>query len=643
MILLGFLCDLWTIFPPKVEEQEANANKIIATLKKMTRDMSKNIPTSALTLLFRLLAHFAEKKNPYAPVIYKTLTFCLFENYNNVYFRNIITMNFRQILNSIDSIPIGVVIEPLVKQLHLNENTNYNINIPDIEFLESLAFHPKLGLKNSIQLLDIFAKIYLNNIIFAPVAGKSFIRIFSNFVSAEPIQEYAVKFVKISLAIFFTSEKSKRPKEKILPRYNNKHVNSKAVVSNQELEQEILNAQRRALIVEIIKSIIGLECEWVNKKAKTLILFTYRQLKLVTKSENKGILALISLFGQPNEVIAQFEADLDRYENSPSPRGDAQGEDPEDINFFKELGIVRKKKQLNKSQVTELAYLKKAKPDPKIVNKIQEIQENFSDKILREQQKEAVEKEKFHISRKKLEVVLDKRKIELGVPFAKKSNVIEQITFEEGSKEAAKLYEKSKGSNAIRLVIIEHEEDRDQEGIHVVLRKNTKILKHLFITYASSLFGGEDLSTFRELEQRKNTISLAELWKMLKDHDMKGYITQDETRELLKLVNTQILKKLELKGLDFDGFQQFFVQVAVLIFSRPPKDLSHMPIFCSVQELLKHFREATAKRGKATILYDDPDSTEAVDKELSKFLNNALLHDPNYPLPEVSNYLAKFF
>ena len=46
-------------------------------------------------------------------------------------------------------------------------------------------------------------------------------------MDSEPIQEYVVKFVKISLAIFFTSEKGKRPKEKILPRYNSKHVNSK--------------------------------------------------------------------------------------------------------------------------------------------------------------------------------------------------------------------------------------------------------------------------------------------------------------------------------------------------------------------------------------------------------------------------------
>lgn len=629
---------MWLIYPQKIEEQESNANKIIASLKKLTRDQVKGTCISALTLLFRLLYHFAETKNVYAPVVYKTLTFCMFENYNNISLRNVITTNFRQILNSIDSIPIGVVIDPLVKQLNVNENTNYNINMPDLEFLDSLAKHPKLGLKNSIQLLDVFAKIYLNNIIFAPIAGKCLIQIFGNFLEAEPLQEYIVKFSKISLAIYFTSEKSKRPKEKILPKYNNKHVNSKPVVSNQELEQEILNAQRRALIVEILKSIIGLECTWVNKKLKSLILFTHKQLKSVTKYDNKGIMALISLYGQPNEVIAHFEEELERYESSPSPRG-GEGEDPEDVNFFKELGIVRKKKQVNKADPTELAYLKKAKPDPKILNKIQEIQENFNDKILKEQQKEAIEKEKFQISRKKLEVVLDKRKIELAVPFTKKSNVVEQITFEEGSKEAAKLYDKIKESNEIRIVNLDHEEDRDQEGINVVLHKNAKILKHLFITYASSLYAGEDLKTFNALEQRKSTISLAELWKMLKDHDLKARISQDETRDLLRLINTQILKKLELKGLDFEGFQQFLVQVAVFIFSKPPKDLSHLPIFGSLQELLKHFRDATARKGKSTILYDDPDSTETADKELSKFLNDALLHDPNYPLPVVTNYL----
>ena len=600
----------------------------------MTRDHPKNMCISAVTQLFRLFEHFSETKNAYAPVLYKTLTFILFENYNHVNFRNYMILNFRQILSSIDSIPIGVIIEPLVKELQQNENTNYNINVTDIEFLETLAKHPKLSLKHSIQLSDIFAKIYLNNIIFAPIAGRCLMFIFATFIGSEPLQEYIVKFIKISLAIFFTSEKSKRPKEKILPKYNSKHVNSKPVVSNQELEQEILNSQRRALIIEMVKNLIGLECSWVNKKSKTLILFTYRQLKLVTKNENKGILALISLFGQTNDVIAQFEEDLERMDSSVSPSR-AGAEDQDDINFFKELGIVNKKKKLDKSQAYDLAHLKKQRADPKIVANLQQIKEKLNEKIVKEQEKEIIEKEKLEISKKKLEIEVDKMKIRLGLPSTKKLNVAEHLTFEEGSPEAAKLYEKINNPNEIRLIMLEHEEDRDREGVNIVLNKYTKVLKYLFVTYSSTVNGGGVTHSFSALEQRKHLISLAELWKMLKDHDLQFRTSQEEARELIKLINTQIYKKIDMKGLDFDGFQQFLVQLAIVIYSRPPQVLSQLPIFCSLQELIKHFRDTTARKGKATFLYDDPDASETKDKELSKFLNKALERDPNYPLPEV--------
>ena len=602
----------------------------------MTRDHPKTLCISAVTQLFRLFEHFSETKNAYAPVLYKTLTFILFENYNNANFRNLILLNFRQILGSIDGIPIGVIVESLVKQLQQNENTNYNINVPDVEFLETLAKHPKLGLKHSIQLLDIFAKIYLNNIVFAPIAGKCMMHIFTNFISSEPLQEYVVKFVKISLAIFFTSEKSKRPKEKILPRYNNKHVNSSPVVSNQELEQEIINSQRRALIIEAVKNVVGLESQWVNKKIKTLILFTYHQLKIVTKTENKGVLALISLFGQPEDVIAQFEEDLEREASTTSPSRGSGGEDLDDINFFKELGIVKKKKKIDKSQAYDLAHLKKIRADPKIMANLQQIKEKQNDKALKEQEKDAMEKERLEALKRKAESELDKMRIEFGLPSTKNLNVAEHLTFEEGSRAAAKIYEKIKNPNKITLVILENEEDRDREGVNVILHKYAKALKHLFFTYSSTVNGGGVTHSFSSLEQRKQLITLAEIWKMLKDHDAQLLINQEECRELIRLINTQIYKKLDLKELDFNGFQQFLVQIAILIYSRPPKVLSDLPIFCSLQELIKHFRDTTARKGKLTLIYDDPEASETVDKELVKFLNNALARDPNYPLPEVN-------
>lgn len=46
--------------------------------------------------------------------------------------------------------------------------------------------------------------------------------IVNRFIESETLHEFIIKFVKVALAMFYASEKKKRPKEKVMPLYNNK-------------------------------------------------------------------------------------------------------------------------------------------------------------------------------------------------------------------------------------------------------------------------------------------------------------------------------------------------------------------------------------------------------------------------------------
>jgi hypothetical protein len=46
------------------------------------------------------------------------------------------------------------------------------------------------------------------------------------------------------------------------------------------------------------------------------------------------------------------------------------------------------------------------------------------------------------------------------------------------------------------------------------------------------------------------------------------------------------------------------------------------------------FEDAMRARGNSTLLYEDPDATDIVDRDLMKALNEKLMEDPNYPIPE---------
>jgi len=72
---------------------------------------------SSLTHLFTLLTNFSEGKNPFAPIIYKTLTLAMIENHQNSNIREFLMHNFIEIFSKIESIPLSILLDPLVRQI----------------------------------------------------------------------------------------------------------------------------------------------------------------------------------------------------------------------------------------------------------------------------------------------------------------------------------------------------------------------------------------------------------------------------------------------------------------------------------------------------------------------------------------------
>lgn len=73
------------------------------------------------------------------------------------------------------------------------------------------------------------------------------------------------------------------------------------------------------------------------------------------------------------------------------------------------------------------------------------------------------------------------------------------------------------------------------------------------------------------------------------------YLTQDEHKAIVRQINTLGLgNKNELKELNYPGFEMYLVQLAYLIYSRPPEDLHLKPFHASIQKLIDHFHHVTA-------------------------------------------------
>lgn len=86
-------------------------------LKRGARDKHRPIRTVAVCSLFRLLDKFSEEKNNSAPSIYKTLIFSLVENPNDSTLRELYYINFTALYEANPTIPVGLLVEPLIKQI----------------------------------------------------------------------------------------------------------------------------------------------------------------------------------------------------------------------------------------------------------------------------------------------------------------------------------------------------------------------------------------------------------------------------------------------------------------------------------------------------------------------------------------------
>lgn len=70
-------------------------------------------------------------------------------------------------------------------------------------------------------------------------------------------------------------------------------------------EDSVVNSQKRSLIVELMKYIVTLKSYSMNQLLKPLVVTHYLELKNIEKQENKGILVILKLMGDPENIVEE--------------------------------------------------------------------------------------------------------------------------------------------------------------------------------------------------------------------------------------------------------------------------------------------------------------------------------------------------
>ena len=289
---------------------------------------------------------------------------------------------------------------------------------------------------------------------------------------------------------------------------------------------------------------------------------------------------------------------------------------PENIS----LGKYRVKQKLTKNEECVIRGIEKIK---------MRRQRRLEDKLFKEELKQIQQEELKNEIRREL----DKRKVEHGVIGNKKKQFKKRSLIRDSSIEHD---EPNKKDAKIELYDFSLEEKKDQNAIKNFISKYRKLLQFLFKSYANTGYSHKQINSFDQMHDRLETMSLAEAIIMLKKNSIiPDLLHKDEAKTLLRLVNSHILgDKREGKSLTFEAFNSYFLQVAMLVFSREPINLSQKPPIESIMALLKLFEKSALQRRESIKLFENPDHTIIADDRIIKELNKILKKNPDAPMPD---------
>ena len=336
-----FLAEIWINFSMYFNSDEENY-RILSIFKSLYKDSNHLVQYTSICQLFRVLLVFSSERNSFVPIIYKSLIFNFIEYHHDLSIRELMLSNFSYLFKMILSIPVGIMVEPYVKQIQYNLGKTYYFNLNDISFLTTIARHPRYNVKEAMLTLDILGKIFYDigkeeameveafktntyrGIYFNKVINPLFTMILSRYLIHELGVEFIFKFVKMSLLSFCKLDKPLSDKiflHAIVLNVNPEDEKSKLifeedVILNERESKFYLNFRSlsKQIIVQLILDILGINNTFVNGVIKNLLIGAELRHYKIYKFYNIGLSKMLSHFGEPHNLVYYYNINFDELD-----------------------------------------------------------------------------------------------------------------------------------------------------------------------------------------------------------------------------------------------------------------------------------------------------------------------------------------
>eukprot|EP00347_Sterkiella_histriomuscorum_P016192 403354133 len=722
---LTYLADIWELKSDQLEAGQNGgsdtAQAILSVLKRGCRDRNRLLRVQCFELLFKLLVVFSTNRNQFAPIIYKSITFLLIEFHQEGETREQLMRHFVSLFQQIQTIPVAILCEPLIKQIEIsqsginmlqialsqNPNPSYQFNIFDFEFFGVVVHHKRVNLQTSMQVVDLLVNVATSNIFFANSSISIILEVIHKFSRDALLHTQFSQITKQQISLLEDSEKfknkldqqKKKQKEQaqkqleqtLSKNKTNKFVQNKIVIEDKqkqididnEIEAQSLARQtKERLVVNLLKQVIMFGNDMMKQNMRNQLLGAYSRVDKTLRVKSSSIKYLLSLYGEDIPKMLQYFVENEQESSTNTEQIDQQLAtlDTSNIDAIPQNQLVLATLEGNSSQSpSKKTNLKAAQNLERVLKDIEKVKNNLTikqeSKLLQEELKKARD-DKFKAIAKKQ---VDNRKLyEHGVMPKEVRNYSQDVNkfktikgygddsslqikiikatdvelseialedeqrlivpYDEGKASKEKQNQVLKKLKTFQLYDLRMEEQKDQDAVRFFVKKNIKIFRNLFNRYANTTGPVTQVKeTFDALQQKNSLITVAEILKMLKEFQVSNLsCSKDDVIQMVRMINQVILKKKDkgqasLSVLEFEGFVEFVLQLAVHLFSFD----AQMSPAEYLQRLFDHFKTISQKIGSNNAkLFEDPSQYNIGDQKMLIELNKRIQKDPSYPLPD---------
>ena len=267
---------------------DVQINNIFEIFENNLNSNISNIYNTTITMMFNILENFGNIKNIYAPKLYKFIVNCFMNNINfeNIYKREFILLNFEKFFNNNQTIPIDIFLNQYLNKIINNKN---NIYLIDLYFIYKIIDHPRIEFEQfciilkyilNVNFIDINLYQVSNNILNI-IFEKKIIqeKFFSEFEFTEIIQLF-INYILKNLDTFINSEKI----------FENYYLEMSYIII-----KEKINIINENILSDLVKTI-----------------FKYRERY---KKNNTILLGMLWMFDEYDDILLRME---EKYKNQKS-------------------------------------------------------------------------------------------------------------------------------------------------------------------------------------------------------------------------------------------------------------------------------------------------------------------------------------